>query len=150
MKIRFPADFIFGTSTSSYQIETAFEHDWLNISSRDGNVFNRTTDHERRFEEDIGIIASLAPHYRMSLMWSKLQRRSYAPFDRAVVVAYSDLLSGLRAEGIEIMMVMHHFGNPTWFSRSGGWENDHNIGAWIVAIHLCPCWLHRQLKTGRS
>ena len=131
MKIRFPADFIFGTSTSSYQIETAFEHDWLNISSRDGNIFNRTTDHEKRLEEDIGIIGSLAPHYRMSLMWSKLQRRSYAQFDPAVVREYTDFLGALRAQGTEVMMVMHHFANPRWFSESGGWENDENIGAWI-------------------
>lgn len=131
MKIRFPENFIFGTSTSAYQIETAFEHDWLNVKSRDGNVFGRTTDHEKKLKEDIRIITSLAPHYRMSLMWSRLQQHGYAPFDRKVVSEYSDFLRRLRAQGTEVMMVIHHFVNPTWFSESGGWENEQNIRAWI-------------------
>lgn len=131
MKIKFPPDFIFGTSTSSYQIETAFDHDWLSIRSRDGNIFGRTTDHENRFIEDTNLIASLAPHYRMSLMWSKLQRRPYAPFDPETVREYSGLLSALRERGVGIMMVIHHFANPSWFAKNGGWENEHNIGACI-------------------
>lgn len=131
MKIRFPGDFIFGTSTSAYQIETAFEHDWFQVRARDGNIFHRTTDHEKRRDEDISIIASLAPHYRMSLMWSRLQRKAYAKFDEAVVMEYSHLLGSLRARGVSIMMVIHHFANPLWFSKDGGWENDRNISAWI-------------------
>lgn len=131
MKIRFPENFIFGTSTSAYQIETAFEHDWLNVKSRDGNLFGRTTDHEKKLKEDINIITSLAPHYRMSVMWSKLQRTGYAPFDPVVVQEYSCFLNALREQRVEIMMVIHHFANPTWFSQSGGWENEQNIRAWI-------------------
>ena len=71
--------FVWGVGTSAYQIETAFEHDWVNVKSRDGNVFCRTTDHEKKLKEDIRIITSLAPHYRMSLMWSRLQRRGDFP-----------------------------------------------------------------------
>lgn len=131
MKIQFPKNFIFGTSTSAYQIETAFEHDWVNVKSRDGNVFLRTTDHEKKLGQDVDIITSLAPHYRMSLMWSRLQRRRHAPFDREVIREYSAFLGHLRARGTEVMMVIHHFANPTWFSESGGWENEQNIEAWI-------------------
>lgn len=131
MKIKFPEDFIFGTSTSAYQTETAFEHDWLNLRSRDGNTFLRTTDHEKRLDEDVAIISSLAPHYRMSLMWSRLQRSPYAPFEREVVREYADFLSALRTKGVKIMMVIHHFANPTWFSQAGGWEKEENIGIWV-------------------
>lgn len=131
MRIIFPSDFIFGTSTSSYQIESAFEHDWLSVRSRDGNIFGRTTDHEKRFMEDTNLIASLAPNYRMSLMWSKLQRRPYAPLDAEAVQEYSALLSALTERGVGIMLVIHHFANPTWFASNGGWENHLNIDAWI-------------------
>lgn len=131
MKLTFPADFVFGTSTSSYQIETAFEHDWLNVKSRDGNTFIRTTDHENRMAEDADLIASLAPNYRMSLMWSKLQQKPYAAFNPSVVRQYSELLAALRAKDVDVMMVMHHFANPLWFSQNGGWENAGNIPAWI-------------------
>jgi beta-glucosidase len=74
MQYLFPKDFLFGTSTAAAQIETAFEHDWQGVKAKDGNIFERTTDHELRFKEDAEIISSLAPHYRMGLMWSKLQR----------------------------------------------------------------------------
>jgi len=26
---------------------------------------------------------------------------------------------------------MHHFANPTWFAKKGGWANDENIDAWF-------------------
>lgn len=131
MKISFPDNFIFGTSTSAYQIETPAGHDWLNIRSRDGQTFNRTTDHEKRFAEDSAIIASLAPHYRMSLMWSKLQKEPYGNLDIHAVEGYSMFLSALRERGVTVMMVIHHFANPTWFSRAGGWKNSKNVDVWI-------------------
>ena len=131
MTIRFPDNFIFGTSTSSYQVETAFEHDWHGVKSRDGHIFNRTTDHEKYFVEDARIIASLAPHYRMSLMWSKLQQRPHALFDQATVGEYSRLFDALHDNGVKIMMVIHHFANPSWFAEAGGWENKTNISAWL-------------------
>ena len=131
MKISFPPDFIFGTSTSACQIETAFEHDWLNIKARDGNIFNRTTDHESKLIEDIDIIASLAPHYRMSMMWSKLQRKAYATLEPSAVRDYCGFLKALNERGVSIMLVIHHFANPLWFTEAGGWENEGNIAAWV-------------------
>lgn len=126
----FPHDFLFGTSTSAYQIETAFEHDWCDVRSRDGHIFDCTTLHEKKYEEDISIISSLAPNYRMSLMWSRLQRQPLGAFDATTVREYHDLLQGLRARGTGIMMVLHHFTNPLWFSKLGGWEKKENIVLW--------------------
>lgn len=131
MKLRFPDDFIFGTSTSAYQIETPVAHDWMNVRSRDGNYFIRTTDHEKRIAEDVKIISSLAPNYRMSLMWSKLQVGPYAKLDPLAVREYTALLRALNSTGVSIMMVMHHFANPLWFTDRGGWENKANIACWL-------------------
>ena len=131
MKLTFPSSFKFGTSTASYQIESAVGHDWKGIRSRDGHVFDRTTDHELRYREDARLIASLAPNYRMSLMWSKLQRGPLEPFHAESVHAYHELLLALKAEGVDIMMVLHHFTNPLWFSKAGGWEKEENIALWV-------------------
>src|SRR5262245_57763011 len=81
MASAFPPEFIFGTSTAATQIETAFDHDWQGFKARDGHVFQRTTDHELRMKEDARIISSLAPGYRMSLSWSRLQRGPMADLD---------------------------------------------------------------------
>src|SRR5262245_50809729 len=115
MALAFPKDFIFGTSTAATQIETAFEHDWQGFKARDGHLFERTTDHELRLTEDAGIISSLAPGYRMSLSWSRLQRSPMGALDPETVGLYKGFLRELRANGVQIMMVLHHFCNPTWF-----------------------------------
>lgn len=127
----FPNDFMFGISTAAAQIETAFEHDWEGVKSLDGHVFSRTTDHELRTKEDAKIIASLAPNYRMGMLWSKLQRQPYDAFDAATVKHYKALLRDLTSRNVKIMMVLHHFTNPTWFTKLGGWEKEENIPMWV-------------------
>ena len=131
MQYVFPKDFIFGTSTAAAQIETAFEHDWQGVKSKDGYIFDRTTDHELRLKEDAEIIASLAPYYRMSLSWSKLQREHFGAFDQETVLQYKDFLKDLKARGVKIMMVLHHFTNPLWFANQGSWEKEENIQWWV-------------------
>jgi beta-glucosidase len=131
MILRFPDTFLFGTSSSAYQVETPVDHDWQGVKALDGYVFNRTTDHEKRFDEDAQLIAELAPCYRMSLMWSKLQRTPMGDFDPQAVKEYHAFLASLKLRNVTIMMVLHHFTNPTWFSSQGGWEKEGNIPLWL-------------------
>jgi beta-glucosidase len=131
MQYVFPKDFIFGTSTAAAQIETAFDHDWQGVKSKDGYIFDRTTDHELRHKEDAQIISSLAPYYRMGPMWSKLQREPFGDFHTEAVNEYRTLLEDLRNREVKIMMVLHHFTNPLWFASNGGWENKANIAMWV-------------------
>jgi len=131
MRLTFPDGFVFGTSTAAAQIETAFDHDWQGVKARNGSVFQRTTDHEKRFKEDAEIIASLAPNYRMSLMWSKLQRAPYDSLHQPTLRSYRHFIEDLKGRGVDIMMVLHHFANPLWFSKNGGWEKAENIPLWI-------------------
>jgi beta-glucosidase len=131
MKRHFPDYFRFGTSTSAYQIETAFEHDWLGHIARDRNIFNKTTDHEKRYKEDVNIISSLAPNYRMSLMWSRLQRSPFGAFEVETKKEYHQWFKQLKLGGVDIMLVLHHFANPSWFAKNGGWANRDNIGLWL-------------------
>src|SRR5262245_25247212 len=107
MKNKFPGGFCFGNNTGAAQIETGLEHDWQGVKARNGSIFQRTTDHEKRFKEDAEIIASLAPNYRMSLMWSKLQRAPYEAFDQPTVQVYRNFLEDLRSKKVNIMMVLH-------------------------------------------
>jgi beta-glucosidase len=131
MQLKFPDNFFFGTSTAAYQIETAFEHDWLGVKSKDGYIFERTSDHEKRFVEDAAIIAHCAPNYRMSLMWSKLQRAPYAELHKDTVAEYRSFLDDLKSRGVKVMMVLHHFTNPLWFSQNGNWEKAENVALWV-------------------
>lgn len=131
MTLQFPDHFRFGTSTSAVQIETADNHDWQGFTARDSSLFTRTTDHELRWEKDIEIISSLAPNYRMSFMWSRLQRVPFASLDPDAVTHYRNLLVQLKASGVDIMLVLHHFANPVWFSEQGGWANKASVAWWL-------------------
>jgi beta-glucosidase len=131
MRLTFPDSFVFGTSTAAAQIETAYDHDWQGVKARNGSVFQRTTDHEKRFKEDAEIIASLAPNYRMSLMWSKLQRSPYGELHQPTLKSYRHFIEDLKGKGVDIMMVLHHFTNPLWFAKAGGWEKPENITWWV-------------------
>ncbi len=131
MILEFPDRFRFGTSTSAVQIETAVDHDWQGFIARDNSIFTRTTDHELRWEKDVEIISSLAPNYRMSFMWSQLQRTPFASFDQEAVNHYRNLLIRLKEQGVDIMLVLHHFANPKWFSELGGWANKQSVDWWL-------------------
>ncbi|MBL7872038.1 MAG: glycoside hydrolase family 1 protein [Cyclobacteriaceae bacterium] len=131
MKLQFPKHFRFGTSTSAVQIETAIDHDWQGFTARDNFIFARTTDHELCWEKDVEIISSLAPNYRMSFMWSRLQRAPLVSLDPDSVNHYRSLLIQLKQRGVDIMLVLHHFANPVWFSDRGGWANKQSVDWWL-------------------
>ena len=127
MDLKFPDNFVWGTSTAAAQIETAFEHDWRGVQAKDGYTFERTSDHELRRMEDIEYIVQLGNAYRMSVDWSRLQRKPFEKFDPEVVLEYSTFLAKLKARGIRIMFVLHHFCNPLWFVEAGSWESPKTI-----------------------
>lgn len=131
MKLTFPDYFFFGTSTAAAQIETAAGHDWAGFVARDGAIFTETTRHEYHRKEDAELIADLAPHYRMGLQWSKLQPEPFAPFNPFVVAEYLEFMEDLKSRKVTLMMVLHHFTNPIWFAKLGGWEQESNIPAFL-------------------
>jgi len=126
MKLRFPEKFLWGTSTSAGQIETAFDHDFKGTKAKDGSVFDRTTDHEKHRNEDAKIIASLGNAYRCSLDWSSIQREPNGELRKDVVKDYRRFLKKLKDENVHIMLVLHHFANPNWFVKAGSWNSKNS------------------------
>jgi beta-glucosidase len=129
--LRFPDGFIWGTSTAAAQIETAFDHQWKGVQSRTGEYFDRTTDHEKRRAEDLEIICSLGGAYRMSMDWSRLQRSAYGEFHPEVVQEYREFLEALKARGMHVMLVLHHFAEPLWFTREGGFTSASSVPVFV-------------------
>lgn len=146
--LQFPKNFIWGTSTAAAQIETAFEHDWKGVMAKDGYRFERTSDHELRRDEDLEYIAQLGNSYRMGLDWSRLQREPMGDFVPEVVAEYKAFMAKLRARGVSVMLVLHHFCNPTWFVKAGSWETDKTLPLFLDYVrqvvhhfgHLATYW----------
>ena len=127
MKLTFPEGFLWGTATSALQIESAYDHDWKGLVARDGSVLDDTIKHEQHRDEDAKIISSLGNAYRFSLDWSKLQKGPTSGLETSVVDEYRRFIGQLKDKGTHIMLVLHHFANPRWFSELGSWVSEDSI-----------------------
>lgn len=137
MYLPFPENFFWGTSTSAAQVETAGDHPWRGLIARDGNSFERTTDHELRRAEDAELIARLGTVYRCSVDWSKLQGQPMAKFESVVVDEYCNFFEVLKGKGVSLMFVLHHFCHPNWFEQLGGWTDENNINYFVNFAQQC-------------
>ncbi len=137
MRLEFPEGFFWGTSTSAAQTETAFDHQWKGFVARDEFIFDRTTDHEKRREEDLEYIRQFGTVYRCGVDWSRLQRAPYANFDEETVAEYHNFFRQLNNGGTQVLLVLHHFANPRWFEQQGGWLNRDNIPLFVDYARQC-------------
>ncbi|RDX66008.1 Beta-glucosidase 18, partial [Mucuna pruriens] len=131
----FPEGFLFGTSTSSYQIEGAPFEDGRGLSNWD--VFSHTPgkikndengdiadDHYHRYLEDIELISSLGVNvYRFSISWTRiLPRGIYGDINPSGIMFYNKIIDNLLLRGIEPFVTIHHYDLPQELEeRYGGW-----------------------------
>ncbi len=137
MKLDFPDGFFWGTSTAAAQIETASDHQWRGLRAKDGRVFERTTDHEKRRMEDAEFIKRFGNIYRCSVDWSRLQTEPFAKFDKDAVDEYCNFFEKLEKGRVGLMFVLHHFAHPNWFEQKGGWANEENIPVYLDFVRQC-------------
>jgi beta-glucosidase len=137
MRLTFPKDFFWGTSTAAAQIETASNHNWKGLKSKDGHIFDRTIDHEKRRDEDAHHISRFGNVYRCGVDWARLQTEPYGKFDHTVVEEYQAFFKRLHEKDMSIMFVLHHFTNPLWFENKGGWLYEENVGYFSDFVKKC-------------
>ena len=130
-EIVFPKDFLFGTSTSSFQIETPVDHQLKGLIGKDGTKLVETIEHEKHRYSDASIIAKLGNAYRFSLDWGRLQTYPFERFEGNVVKEYRIFLNRLKKKGVKLMLVLHHFANPNWFEHHGSWLNSKAIDMYL-------------------
>nr|KYP40970.1 Beta-glucosidase 6 [Cajanus cajan] len=132
---QFPEGFLFGTSSSSYQIEGAPFEDGKGLSNWD--VFSHTPgkinndengdiadDHYHRYLEDIELMSSLGVNvYRFSISWSRiLPRGIYGDINPRGIMIYNKIIDNLLLRGIEPFVTIHHSDLPHELEeRYGGW-----------------------------
>ncbi|MEL6968572.1 MAG: family 1 glycosylhydrolase [Bacteroidota bacterium] len=136
-KLVFPPDFEWGTSTAAAQIETASDHNWKGVVAKDDAVFERTTDHELRRDEDLEHISRFGTIYRCGVDWARLQPEEGADFVAEVVDEYRTFFEALRARGMKIMFVIHHFTHPRWLEEQGGWTEEESIPIYVKFAQGC-------------
>jgi beta-glucosidase len=146
MRLQFPNDFFWGTSTAAAQIETASDHSFKGLRSKDGHIFDRTADHELRRDEDVEHISRFGTVYRCGVDWARLQTVPFGPFHQPVVEEYRRFFKQLQQRDMSIMFVLHHFTNPKWFEEKGGWLYEENIGFFTDFVKKCIHHFGRQVS----
>lgn len=131
----FPTGFLWGVSTSAYQIEGAANVDgrgpsiWDTFSRRAGAVRNGdngdiAVDHYRRFAEDVDLMSRIGvTTYRFSLSWPRIQPTGRGPANPLGLDFYDKLVDALLARGITPVVTMYHWDLPQELEDAGGWPN---------------------------
>lgn len=117
-------DFMFGVSTSSYQIEgthNKFKSIWDKSSK---NIINQqygeiACDFYNRYVDDIQLIKTLGVDvYRMSLSWARIQPTANG-FSEEGVEFYRQVLKQLKKQGILVDLTLYHWDMPLWIYNKG-------------------------------
>lgn len=137
-RLEFPKGFLWGAATSSHQIEGGNHNDWsewekspariaqLKKEGKDPADFisGQACDSYHRFREDFDIAKELGHNvHRFSIEWSRIEPEE-GRFNQQEIEHYKTLIAALRERGMEPMVTLWHFTNPTWFSAKGGWLHE--------------------------
>lgn len=135
-----PRDFVWGVSTSSYQIEGAAKADGRGPSVWDaycrvpGHIANGDTgdvacDHYHRYADDIALMRELSVSaYRFSVAWPRVLPAGRGDINEAGLAFYDRLIDGLLAAGIEPWLCLYHWDLPQALQDEGGWLNRETAG----------------------
>ncbi len=132
----FPKDFIWGSATSSYQIEGAHNLDgkgpsiwdaFCTIPNRIRNNDNGNIgiDHYHRFKEDVALMKSQGfKAYRFSIAWPRVMPEGKGAVNEKGIQFYSDLIDELLANDIEPWVTLYHWDLPLALqTEEDGWLN---------------------------
>ena len=129
--IQFPKSFIWGTASSSYQIEGSPLADgaspsiWHAFSHKPGKTHNGDTgdiacDHYNRYPEDIGHMKELGINaYRFSVNWPRVVPEPGKVNEQGLAF-YNKLVDALLANGINPYLTLFHWETPQWLEDKGG------------------------------
>lgn len=127
----FPRGFLWGTATSSYQLEgNNTNSDWWAWEQEPGRIIQNQKSGRAcdwwsgRWREDFDRAAESGQNaHRLSVEWSRIQPTP-DHWDESAIDRYRDMLRGLVERNMLPLVTLHHFSTPLWLAQQGGWEND--------------------------
>ena len=137
--IRFPENFALGAASAATQIDGDCResnwYDWyLKGRIKDNSNPDIATDHRGHLEEDTRLMAEMGiRHYRFGLEWARLEPRE-GEFSEEELQKVRQEITLLRQNGIEVLLTLHHFSNPMWFERQGGFLRSGAVERYLAMV----------------
>jgi beta-glucosidase len=147
--LAFPAGFLWGAATASYQIEGAVAEDgrtasiWDTFSRVPGAVVDGDTgdvacDHFHRMPQDVALMRELGlASYRFSVAWPRV-RPDGGAVDQRGLDFYRRLVDELSDAGIRPWLTLYHWDLPQALEDAGGWTNRdtaYRFAEYAAAVH---------------
>lgn len=139
--MKFPDGFLWGSATSSYQIEGAVATDgrlpsiWDTFSHTPGRVVNGDNGdvanrHYELFRDDVAMMADLGLQaYRFSIAWPRVFPHGTGPLNEKGLAFYDSLIDALLEKNIEPMITLYHWDLPQALQDKGGWLSRDTVHA---------------------
>ena len=135
----FPKDFLWGASTSAYQVEGASLTHGKGPSCQDVKELPPGTsglevcaDQYHRYKEDVALMAEMGfKVYRFSISWSRLLPEGTGRVNQEGIDYYNNLIDECLKHDIIPLATMFHFDMPAALDERGSWGNPESVD-WFV------------------
>lgn len=157
-KIAFPQSFLWGSATSAYQIEGAWDEDgrgesiWDRFAHTPGKIVDGSSgdvacDHYHRWEEDLDLMQALGLRaYRFSIAWPRVLPDGRGRVNQAGLDFYDRLVDGLLARDITPFITLYHWDLPQALEDQGGWPSRATAEAFTAYADVVSARLGDRVK----
>lgn len=148
MKYHFPENFLWGASSSAFQIEGAWNEDGKGMTVADYNSFKRSalqadtktaSDFYHHWKEDIAMMKEMGlKAYRFSISWARIIPDGDGAVNQSGIDFYNRVIDELIENGIKPLVTLYHFDLP-WalVEKYNGWESRDCIYAFERYARIC-------------
>lgn len=147
--IKFPDNFVFGTSTSATQSEgsrngISGETIWDHLFQIRPDLFYnklgpyKTSNFYNDYIEDIEFLEKTGHTcFRTSISWARLFPEGRGQINQEAVEFYTDLFKRIKNKNIDLYINLYHFDMPMKLQELGGWENRDVVDAFAFYAKTC-------------
>lgn len=155
--MHFPEGFLWGASTSAFQVEGGWDAEGKGMTVADYNSFKRShlqadskvaSDFYHHYEEDIALMKELGMQiYRFSLSWARIIPDGDGEVNPEGVAFYHKVIDLLCENGIQPFVTLYHFDLPyALVEKYNGWEDRRCVGAFEKYVRVCFEEYGKQVK----
>ncbi|MBR2812193.1 MAG: glycoside hydrolase family 1 protein [Solobacterium sp.] len=144
----FPKGFLWGASSSAFQIEGGWNEGEKGMTVADFNSFKRSdrqadtkvaSDFYHHVEEDIALMKELGMMiYRFSVSWARIIPDGDGEVNPKGIAFYDHVIDTLLANGIQPFVTLYHFDLPyALVTKYNGWESRDCVFAFEKFAKTC-------------